>query len=64
MVGFLSLLLGLHPFNFYNPGLRVACPGLLSERRSAARFRFLHTFSASGQCTLISPMSACLRARL
>ncbi len=65
MAGFQSPLLGLHPFNFHNPGLRVACPGLLSERRSAARFRFFHTFSGSGQGRLVtSPLSACLRARL
>ncbi len=65
MVGFLSPLLGLHPFNFRNPGLCVACPGLLSERRSAARFRFFHTFSGSGPWKLmVNVMSACLRARL
>src|SRR5512147_3073483 len=42
--GILSPLPWLNPFDSHYPGLRFAGPGLLSERRSAARLRFFHTF--------------------
>ncbi len=44
---FLSPLPGLVCWAHCNPGLRFACPGLLSARRSAAGFRFFHSFEDS-----------------
>ncbi len=44
--GILSPLPGLDHIDFGNPGLRFACPGLFSGRRSAARPCLFHTFFA------------------
>ncbi len=38
---------GLLAPTFQIPGLRFACPGLLSARRSAAESRFIHTFAGT-----------------